>query len=86
MPKEHEAKGDGQSIYPAASHQVGHIGETLEPRATTHDAVFGEITEGGPNYRNVRQWSLVMAAIIMLPLRKKNASEYTNRWLYRSDG
>ncbi|KAF7533661.1 hypothetical protein G7054_g6862 [Neopestalotiopsis clavispora] len=53
MPKEHEAKGDGQSIYPAASHQVGHIGETLEPRATTHDAVFGEITEDGPNYRNV---------------------------------
>ncbi|ETS74719.1 hypothetical protein PFICI_13203 [Pestalotiopsis fici W106-1] len=51
--KEHEAKGDGQDIYPAPSHGVGHIGESLEPKATTHDAVFGEITEGGPNYRNV---------------------------------
>lgn len=28
-------------------------GEVIEP-TTTHDAVFGTITEDGPNYRNVR--------------------------------
>lgn len=29
------------------------IGEVHDIPTQTHDAVFGEITEGGPNYRNV---------------------------------
>lgn len=29
------------------------IGEVVE-EGTTHDAVFGDIGEGGPDYRNVR--------------------------------
>lgn len=33
------------------SRRVGDV-ESLE-KDTTRDAVFGEITEGGPNYRNV---------------------------------
>lgn len=28
------------------------MGETLKEN-TTHDAIFGEVTEHGPNYRNV---------------------------------
>lgn len=47
-----EAKtNDDDGIAPTSSH--GAVGEALQHKATTHDAVFGEITEGGPNYRNV---------------------------------
>ena len=28
-------------------------GEIIKNENTTHDAVFGELNEGGPNYRNV---------------------------------
>ena len=34
------------------THAAGEV-QDLE-KYTTKDAVFGEITEGGPNYRNVR--------------------------------
>ncbi|KAI8307416.1 transmembrane amino acid transporter protein-domain-containing protein [Colletotrichum sp. SAR11_59] len=30
-----------------------HVGQVLEDHSVTHDAVFGEITADGPNYRNV---------------------------------
>ncbi|KAI8186373.1 hypothetical protein KHU50_001338 [Colletotrichum sp. SAR 10_65] len=30
-----------------------HVGQVLEDPSVTHDAVFGEITADGPNYRNV---------------------------------
>ncbi|KAM0542263.1 hypothetical protein ACHAPJ_012871 [Fusarium lateritium] len=40
-----------------------HRSDTIEGEVTTHDAVFGEITEDGPNYRNVG-W-LGTAALMM---------------------
>lgn len=40
-----------EDIAPAPS-QVGEILDTKDTR--DHDAVFGGITEDGPNYRNVR--------------------------------
>ncbi|KAK9421806.1 putative Amino acid transporter transmembrane domain-containing protein [Seiridium unicorne] len=49
--KEHETDSGSPGIGPVPSR--GYVGETHEIRSTTHDAVFGEITEGGPNYRNV---------------------------------
>lgn len=33
--------------------QPSQLGEGEIRDGYTHDAVFGEITEGGPNYRNV---------------------------------
>lgn len=39
----------GDAMRPVQS----QVGEALEGKATTHDAVFGEITEDSPNYRNV---------------------------------
>ncbi|KAF4461758.1 Transmembrane amino acid transporter [Fusarium albosuccineum] len=35
------------------THTPSHVGEVLEDKAVEHDAVFGAITEDGPNYRNV---------------------------------
>ncbi|KAJ5747146.1 uncharacterized protein N7511_008842 [Penicillium nucicola] len=35
------------------THTSSQIGEVIKGQDTTHDAVFGEVTEGGPNYRNV---------------------------------
>ncbi|KAJ3515165.1 hypothetical protein NM208_g14999 [Fusarium decemcellulare] len=49
MPKSLKSSGDDQEIGRVPS----HAGEMLETKVTTHDAVFGEITEEGPNYRNV---------------------------------
>lgn len=43
---------DGKTANGADSGQVPD-GDTIEGHVTTHDAVFGEITENGPNYRNV---------------------------------
>lgn len=45
MPEKKE--NDGLSPVPS---QIGHV----EGQSSSHDAVFGEITEEGPNYRNVR--------------------------------
>lgn len=44
---EHDPEGLG--LHPHLS-QIGEVQDTETP---TYDAVFGEITEGGPNYRNV---------------------------------
>lgn len=52
MAKDTEAQNGMDVIAPAPSYM--QHGEVLEHSPTTHDAVFGEITEGGPNYRNVR--------------------------------
>lgn len=41
---------DGGQLNPTYSRNVGEV-ENLDPH---HDAVFGDIGEGGPNYRNVR--------------------------------
>ncbi|KAJ9418996.1 transmembrane amino acid transporter protein-domain-containing protein [Fusarium oxysporum] len=53
---------DGKTANGADSGQVPD-GDTIEGHVTTHDAVFGEITENGPNYRNVG-W-LGTAALMM---------------------
>ncbi|KAJ9419618.1 hypothetical protein FOXG_07078 [Fusarium oxysporum f. sp. lycopersici 4287] len=44
-----ETKHDPEGITDAPS----QVGEVLEHKPIEHDAVFGEITEDGPNYRNV---------------------------------
>ena len=43
-------------------HVPSQMGEILKGEHTTHDAVFGEVTEDGPNYRNV---SLLESVILM---------------------
>ncbi|KAF5250535.1 hypothetical protein FOXYS1_14872, partial [Fusarium oxysporum] len=53
---------DGKTANGADSGQIPD-GDTIEGHVTTHDAVFGEITENGPNYRNVG-W-LGTAALMM---------------------
>ncbi|KAH7142878.1 transmembrane amino acid transporter protein-domain-containing protein [Dactylonectria estremocensis] len=35
------------------THIPSGTGEVIDDKALQHDAVFGELTEGGPNYRNV---------------------------------
>lgn len=45
-PSEPMAMAHGNELRPQYSGQLGEV--------QTHDAVFGEITERGPNYRNVR--------------------------------
>ena len=35
------------------------VDEACDNWTITHDAVFGDITEDGPNYRNVRSLQLV---------------------------
>lgn len=45
-----EGKDDIEELAPIPS----QIGEVHNDPNYAHDAVFGEITEDGPNYRNVR--------------------------------
>lgn len=40
-----------KSLSPVPSHEGSKEGQVLEAQ---HDAVFGEITDEGPNYRSVR--------------------------------
>ncbi|KAF7189559.1 N amino acid transport system protein [Pseudocercospora fuligena] len=50
-----EKKTYDEELAQTTTHQAGEF-QDLEKYATTdgtHDAVFGQITEGGPNYRNV---------------------------------
>ncbi|KAF4447200.1 amino acid transporter [Fusarium austroafricanum] len=49
MTSHNETKHDLEGIADAPS----QVGEILEHKPIEHDAVFGEITEDGPNYRNV---------------------------------
>lgn len=52
-----EKKTYDEELAQTATHQAGEF-QDLEKYATTdgtHDAVFGQITEGDPNYRNVGQ-------------------------------
>ena len=49
MSKEYKGSDDPES-YDNAPSQVGEIVDDRH-----HDAVFGDITEGAPDYRNVRQ-------------------------------
>ncbi|RAH81526.1 putative amino acid transporter [Aspergillus japonicus CBS 114.51] len=44
---------DIESFDPAAAHEALQEGSVLKHVSSTHDAVFGEVTEGGPNYRSV---------------------------------
>lgn len=48
---DHEGKHAQQGIYPTDSHGQGDF-EDLKT-TTNHDAVFGEIHEDGPNYKDV---------------------------------
>lgn len=51
LPNMYEKK-DPESLGRVPSNAAGEV-DTI-----AHDAVFGEITEGGPNYRNVREVNL----------------------------
>ncbi|KAG8624754.1 hypothetical protein KVT40_007821 [Elsinoe batatas] len=42
---------DPEKLSPIESRRVGDVNDV--PGYTVHDAVFGDLTEGGPNYRNV---------------------------------
>ncbi|KAF2771223.1 hypothetical protein EJ03DRAFT_36941 [Teratosphaeria nubilosa] len=45
---------DGVALEPVKTARYGEVQDyPLKPTETTHDAVFGEITEDGPNYRDV---------------------------------
>lgn len=43
--------------------------QVIDEKETEHDAVFGEITESGPNYRDVRV-SLVLLCADLLKIRR----------------
>lgn len=45
-------KEDVEALGPVSTHS--QQGQVLEDPNASYDAVFGEIKEGGPNYRNVR--------------------------------
>lgn len=45
-------KEDVEGLGHVSSHS--QTGQVLEDPNASYDAVFGEIKEGGPNYRNVR--------------------------------
>lgn len=47
----YKTEKDPEALAPVRSQVAG---EVQDDTALAHDAVFGEITEGGPNYRNVR--------------------------------
>ncbi|KAM0228237.1 hypothetical protein ACHAPO_010885 [Fusarium lateritium] len=49
MTKDLKAESDLGGVHQEPS----NVGEVLEDRTIEHDAVFGDITEDGPNYRNV---------------------------------
>ena len=53
---------------------TSHPNDTQHNAVQTHDDVFGEITEHGPNYRNVRIYSaiLVFGLTPLLPNEKQN--------------
>lgn len=51
---EKELKSSPPTMY--ADPEDLRVGEMVSD--TQHDAVFGEMTEGGPNYRNVNVFSL----------------------------
>ncbi|PYH87303.1 putative amino acid transporter [Aspergillus uvarum CBS 121591] len=42
-----------ESFDPAAANEALQEGSVLKHVSSTHDAVFGEVTEGGPHYRSV---------------------------------
>lgn len=44
---------DMESMQPNISNALGTVSDTPHKMTIQHDAVFGDITEGGPNYRNV---------------------------------
>lgn len=52
---EKTTKDDPYQLGPVASTCAGEVLDEESPYTVTHDAVFGEITKDGPNYRNV--WS-----------------------------
>lgn len=52
-----ETKTEGDVLAPVQSQAAG---EVHIDTAYTHDAVFGEITSKGPNYRNVSSMSRSM--------------------------
>lgn len=48
IPEQNETKNDIEELPSPSQTQIGELKDT-----STYDAVFGEITEDGPNYRNV---------------------------------
>lgn len=48
---DHDTKHIGEEVYPTKSHSQGDVEELKG--AGLHDAVFGEISEDGPNYKDV---------------------------------
>lgn len=49
---DYESKRAHEGIYETKSHGQGDV-EDLNKTPTNHDAVFGEINEDGPNYKDV---------------------------------
>lgn len=54
MSKVSKPNHDPEGLAPTLS----HTGEVTESKIIEHDAVFGDITEDGPNYRNVCVYSM----------------------------
>jgi hypothetical protein len=52
MSKDHKVDYDPEGLAHVPSHSGE--GEVIVDNTIAHDAVFGDITEGGPNYRNVK--------------------------------
>lgn len=44
----------GEDLAPVPTSGVGEMDDLPKIEDNTHDAVFGEISEDGPNYRDVR--------------------------------
>lgn len=49
---DYESKHAGHEVYQTKSNSNGDV-EDFKDESTTRDAVFGEISEGGPNYKDV---------------------------------
>lgn len=53
----YDEKKTGEALAPVPTTDFGDIQDYPKATDTTHDAVFGEINEDGPNYRDVRYCS-----------------------------
>lgn len=51
----YDEKKTGEALAPVPTTDFGDIQDYPKATDTTHDAVFGEINEDGPNYRDVRR-------------------------------
>lgn len=50
----YEEKKIGEALAPVSTSRIGEMDDLPKIDDTAQDAVFGEISEDGPNYRDVR--------------------------------